>query len=109
MADRIEMKDTKRYLRGIARQMRGQLRKEANRVRKSIRLEVADHKRTGELSRKIKVKTGIDALGAYARITTSARRVTRSADGKKTTFRYGLALAQREHYMQRGLTRTPRR
>lgn len=105
----IDLRDTKRYLRGIAKQVRTQLRKEATRVRKEIRAEVRSHRRTGELERKIRVRTGIDAQGPYARITTSARRTTTAEDGTKTTFRYGLALAQREHYMKRGLQRTPRR
>ncbi|GLW32273.1 HK97 gp10 family phage protein [Actinoplanes regularis] len=110
MADRVDLRDTKRYLRGITKQVRAQLRKEAARVRKEIRAEVRGHRRTGELERKIRVRTGVDADGPYARVTTSARRISTSErTGKKTTFRYGLALAQTEHYMKRGLQRTPRR
>lgn len=102
MASRIVLKDTRAYLRSIQRQIRGELRKEALRVRNNIRLEARSHRRTGQLERRIRARTGVDAFGPYARITTSARN-------PKTRFRYGLAIQQRDHYMQRGLAMTPRR
>lgn len=99
---RVEVKEAKQVLKQFRKEILKPLRQEANRVRKAIRAANRRHRRTGELDRRIKVRTGWDANGPFARITTSARN-------PKTGFRYGLAIQQREHYMQRGLDRTPRR
>lgn len=107
--DRITVHDHMPMLRAYRRQILRALRAEAVRVRENIRDDVP--KRSGELRKKIKVKTGWDSSGPYARVITSARRITRDAETREVTsmFRYGLARQQRDHYMQRGLARTPRR
>jgi hypothetical protein len=96
-------------LRAYKREVLRSMRIEGGRVRTSVRREVP--KRTGNLRKKIKLKTGWDSRGPYARIFTSARRITRDAETKAVTsmFRYGLARQQKDHYLQRGLARTPRR
>ena len=99
---RVEVQDAKQIIKQFRKEILKPLRQEANRVRKAIRQVNRKHRRTGGLDRQIKVKTGWDAAGPYARITTSARNPT-------TRFRYGLAIQKREHYLQRGLDRTPRR
>jgi hypothetical protein len=71
-------------------------------VLKSVRL--AAPKRTGKLRRGIKMKIKFDADGPFVRITTGARR-----KGTRTGFRYGLAIQQDRHYLQKGLNRVPRR
>lgn len=100
MASDVHIRDARQFLRSIRKEILRELRVEANRVRKNVR--AATPKRTGTLNRKIKVRTGWDATGPYARITTTARN-------PKTRFRYGLAIQQRTQYLERGLQRTPRR
>lgn len=107
--NRVVVRDTMPLLRLYRREVLRVLRREAVRVRASIRAEVPEE--TGELRKRIKVKTGWDSAGPWARVTTSARRITRDKETREVTsmFRYGLARQQRDHYMQRGLARTPRR
>lgn len=100
MVDRVEIHDTKTILRTIRKEVLRELRREARRARKVIRTEAP--KNSGVLRRKLKVKAGWDAAGPWARVVTTARN-------PKTRYRYGLAIQQQKHYLQRGLQRTPRR
>ncbi|MDR7278933.1 hypothetical protein [Catenuloplanes atrovinosus] len=108
MASRFDVRDTRSITRYYRRELLREMRREARRVRKAV--VAAAPKRTGTLRRKIKIRAGWDAHGPFARITTTARRDTTSArTGRRTRFRYGLAIQQKDHYLQRGLQRTPRR
>lgn len=113
MAAGLRIRDLRKELRGLARPILTELRIEAYRVRKSIRAVApvssiggpdgnGGRLPPGQLRRKLKVRTGIDANGPWARVTTTARN-------PKTRYRYGLAIQQRKHYLQRGLDSTPRR
>jgi hypothetical protein len=108
VADKVEPRPPQQIIRQYKRELAKELRAQGRRVMKEIK-QVAP-KRSGNLRRKVKQRVKWDANGPYVRITTSARRVTKNEKtGKVTTFRYGLAIQQREHYLQRGLNRTPRR
>lgn len=113
MANRVVIRDRLPLLRLYRREILRLLRVEGGRVRTSARAEVK--RKTGALRRGIRVKTGWDSSGPYARVITSARRVTRrknedGSNGEITSmFRYGLAKQKREQYLERGLARTPRR
>lgn len=109
MANRVVVKDSIAVLRVYRRQVLRLMRQEGARVRANVRQEAP--RRTGNLRKKIGLKTGWDSRGPYARIYTSARRITRrSGNGEFTSmFRYGLAIQQKEQYLERGLARTPRR
>lgn len=96
----VHIADEKTILRAIRKEVLRELRAEARRVRKFVK--IAAPKRTGNLNRKLKVKGGWDAQGPWARVTTTARN-------PKTRYRYGLAIQQKAHYLQRGLQSTPRR
>lgn len=113
MAAGLRVRDLRKELRALARPILTELRVEASRVRKSIRAVApkstiggpdghGGRLPPGQLRRKLKVRTGIDADGPWARVTTTARN-------PKTKYRYGLAIQQHEHYLQRGLNSTPRR
>lgn len=108
MPDRVTVKDPAPLLRAYRREVLRALRREGARVRVAIRAEM--RRKTGNARRRLKLKTGWDSRGPYARIVTTARRVSRSKkSGRVTSFRYALAQQQKEHYLQRGLARTPRR
>jgi hypothetical protein len=108
MLTRVHVADERTILQAIRKEVLRELRKEANRLRRYVRAEAP--KDTGNLAKKLRVRTGWDAAGPYSRVLTGARRTTRDEDGTVTsTFRYGLALQQRTHFLQRGLQRTPRR
>lgn len=96
----VHIADDKAILRAIRKEVLRELRAEARRVR--VFVKIAAPKRTGNLRRKLKVKAGWDARGPWARVVTTARN-------PDTDYRYGLAIQQREHYLQRGLQSTPRR
>jgi hypothetical protein len=109
MAEPVKARTPQQIVKQYRTELTREIRKEANRVLKEVRAAARKGK-TGNLRRKIKSRVRWDADGPYARITTSARRVTKSERTRRTTtFRYGLALQQRDHYLQRGLNRTPRR
>ena len=109
MADEVKVRSPEQIVRQYKRQIAKQLRAEARRVVKTIQRDLPKG-RTGNLRRKIKLRVKWDRSEPYVRITTSARRVTKNEDtGKVTRFRYGLAIQQKDHYLQRGLNRTPRR
>lgn len=107
MARDVDVKDLRAYMRSIQKEGRTALRREANRVRKFVRQTAP--KRSGNLRRKVKVRSGVDQQGPWARVLTTARRTTTSEDGKRTMFRYGLAIQQKQQYLEKGLRRTPRR
>lgn len=108
MPDRIVTTDTDVFLRAYRREVLRTMRREGARVRVAVRGEM--RRKTGNARRRLKLKVGWDSSGPYARIVTTARRVSRSdRTGRLTSFRYGLAQQQRENYLQRGLARTPRR
>lgn len=108
MVREADVKDLRAYMRSIQKEGRTALRKEANRVRRFVRQNAP--KQSGNLRRKIRVRAGVDQNGPWARVITSARRTTTSKDtGKRSTFRYGLAIQQREQYLEKGLRSTPRR
>jgi hypothetical protein len=108
VADDFDVRDLRAFMRSIQKQGRTELRKEANRVRRFVRRSAP--KKSGNLRRKVKVKTGVDQHGPWARVITTARRTTTtSEDGHRTTFRYGLAIQQKQQYLEQGLRRTPRR
>lgn len=109
MANTVKLRDRVTILRAYRREVLRAMRKEGARVRANVRKEAPV--KTGALRKKIGLKTGWDSRGPYARIYTSARRITRDVDTKRFTsmFRYGLARQQKDHYLQRGLARTPRR
>lgn len=96
----VHIASDRTILRAIRKEVLRELRAEARRVRRFVKL--AAPKRTGNLNRKLKVRGGWDARGPYARVTTTARN-------PKTRYRYGLAIQQKKHYLQRGLQSTPRR
>jgi hypothetical protein len=108
MADEVKVRSPQQIIRQYKREIAKELRVQGRRVVKEIKRSVRKG-RTGNLRRKIKQRVKWDREEPYVRITTSARRVTKNEDGKVTTFRYGLAIQQKEHYLQRGLDRTPRR
>jgi hypothetical protein len=108
MAEDVKVRSPQQIVRQYKRQIAKQLRAEARRVVKTIQRDLPKG-RTGNLRRKIKLRVKWDRGEPYVRITTSARRVTKNEDGKTTVFRYGLAIQQKDHYLQRGLNRTPRR
>jgi hypothetical protein len=97
---RVDVKETRTILRTFRREILRELRKDGNRLRRNVR--AAAPKDSGNLRRKIKLRVGWDAQGPFARVTTTARN-------PRTRFRYGLALQQQRHYLQRGLQSTPRR
>lgn len=106
--DRVVARDPQIVLRAYRREVLRALRREGQRVRVNVQAEM--RRDTGNARRRLKLKTGWDSRGPYARIVTTARRVSRSKrTGRTTSFRYALAQQQREHYLQRGLARTPRR
>jgi hypothetical protein len=107
MPDKVVVRGGLRLMQLYRRELLRALRVEAQRVRKSVQGEM--RRDTGNARRRLKLKTGFDSRGPYARIVTTARRVSRNKDGRTTSFRYALAQQQREHYLQRGLQRTPRR
>lgn len=109
MGERVSAKDPRQIVRQYRKELTKAIRQEGNRVLKSVRA-AAPKGRTGTLRRKVRLRVKFDAGGPFVRITTSARRRTRSErTGRTTTYRYGLATQQSEHYLQRGLQRTPRR
>jgi len=109
MAEPVKARTPQQIVRQYRTELTREFRKLANRVLKEVRASAPKGK-TGTLRRKIRSRIKWDADGPYARITTSARRVTKSErTGKTTSFRYGLAIQQKAHYLQRGLNRTPRR
>jgi hypothetical protein len=106
--DRVVVRDHQVLLRAVRREVLRTMRREGQRVRVNVQAEM--RRDTGNARRRLKLKTGWDSRGPYARIVTTARRVSRSKRaGRMTSFRYALAQQQREHYLQRGLARTPRR
>jgi len=107
MPDKVAVRDRMFILRTYRREILRALRTEAQRVRKNVQGEM--RRDTGNARRRLRLKTGFDSRGPYARIVTTARRVSTSKSGKRTSFRYALAQQQKEHYLQRGLQRTPRR
>jgi hypothetical protein len=108
MAEKVQARSPQQIVQQYKRQIAKQLRAEARRVVKTIQQDLPKG-RTGNLRRKIKLRVKWDRGEPYVRITTSARRVTKNEDGTVTQFRYGLAIQQKDHYLQRGLNRTPRR
>lgn len=109
MADRITTRSPEQIVRQYRKELAKAIRAEGRRVVKNIQRDLPKG-RTGNLRKKVKLRVKFDTGGPYVRITTSARRRTRNeATGKVTTFRYGLAIQQKKHYLQRGLQRTPRR
>lgn len=107
MADQVQVRSEYEILSAFRAELLRAMRVEGNRVRKNIRGEMrAD---TGNARRRLKLKVGWDSAGPYARIVTTARRVSASRTGRVTAYRYGLAQQQREHYLQKGLAKTPRR
>lgn len=108
MAEPVNVRSPRQIVQQYKREIAKELRTEGRRVVKEIKRGLPKG-RTGNLRKKVRFRVKWDADGPYVRITTSARRRTKSEDGKVTTFRYGLAIQQREHYLQRGLQRTPRR
>jgi hypothetical protein len=107
MPDKVVVRGGLRLMQLYRRELLRALRVEAQRVRKSVQGEM--RRDTGNARRRLKLKTGFDSRGPYARIVTTARRVSKNKDGEYTSFRYALAQQQKEHYLQRGLQRTPRR
>jgi hypothetical protein len=117
----VDVKSDRQIVRMYRTELLREIRKETRRVAKFVR--GAAPRKSGNLRRKIKAKAGWDADGPYGRITTTARRTSTSRgagdigqirsdgrrSGRRTTFRYGLALQQQRHYLQKGLDRTPRR
>lgn len=109
MAERVKARTPEQIVRQYKKELTKVLRAEGRRVVKEIQRELPKG-RTGNLRKKVKLRVKFDANGPYVRITTSARRRTKSErTGEVTTFRYGLAIQQKQHYLQRGLQRTPRR
>lgn len=108
MADRVDVRSPEQIVRQYKREIAKELRAQGRRVVREIQ-RIVPKGRTGNLRKKVRLRVKYDANGPYVRITTSARRRTKNEDGKVSTFRYGLAIQQREHYLQKGLDRTPRR
>lgn len=107
MADRIDVKSNYEILRLYRNELVRALRTAARPVLRNVRQEAPSE--TGNLRRRIRLKAGVDSRGPYARIVTTARRLSTSEKGHTTLFRYGLAIQQHEDYLHRGLARTPRR
>jgi hypothetical protein len=107
MADRVKMRSEHEILLAFRTELLREMRSEGARVRRAIRPEM--RKKTGNGRRRLKLKVGVDSSGPYARIVTTAIRVSANKQGGVTSFRYGLAQQQKEHYLQAGLARTPRR
>jgi hypothetical protein len=107
MPDKVVVRSHMQILRAYRKEILRALRVEGTRVRKNVRAEM--RKDTGNARRRLKMKSGFDSSGPYVRIVTTARRVSKNKDGETTSFRYALAQQQKEHYLQRGLQRTPRR
>ena len=104
----VQTKSSKQIIAQYKKELSRAMRDMGRPVLRAVRQ--AAPKRTGSLRRKIKMRVKYDADGPFVRITTSARRTTRSTrTGETTTFRYGLAEQQTHHYLQKGLDRTPRR
>jgi hypothetical protein len=109
MADEVKTRTPEQIVKQYRKELTKALRAEGRRVVKEIQRGLPKG-RTGNLRKKVKIRVKFDSDGPYVRITTSARRRTKDEDtGKVTTFRYGLAIQQKQHYLQRGLQRTPRR
>lgn len=109
MANRIKLRDPQQIIRQYRKEIARELRAEGRRVVRAIQRDLPKG-RTGNLRKKVRLRVKFDQDGPYVRITTSARRRTKNEEtGKVTTFRYGLAIQQRDHYLQKGLRRTPRR
>lgn len=109
MAEQVHARTPQQIVRQYKREIAKELRAEGRRVVKEIKRGLPKG-RTGNLRKKVRLRVKWDGAEPYVRITTSARRVTKSErTGKTTSFRYGLAIQQQEHYLQRGLQRTPRR
>lgn len=108
MADQVEARSPQQIVRQYKREIAKELRAEGRRVVKEIQRGLPKG-RTGNLRRKVRLRVLWDGAEPYVRITTSARRVSKNEDGKVSIFRYGLARQQRDHYLQKGLDRTPRR
>jgi hypothetical protein len=107
MADRIQVKSEFEILRLYRNELLRELRAAARPVHRNVR--AAAPRRTGNLRKRIRLKVGVDSRGPYARIVTTARRLTTSEEGNTTLYRYGLAIQQYEDYLHRGLAKTPRR
>lgn len=107
MAGRVEAKSDYEILAVFRAEVLRFMRAEGGRVRTNVRAEM--RVRTGNARRRLKLKVGWDLAGPYARIVTTARRVSTGPDGRVTSFRYALAQQQHEHYLQKGLAKTPRR
>jgi hypothetical protein len=107
MPDKVVVRSHMQIMQMYRRELLRALRVEAQRVRKNVQVEM--RKDSGNARRRLKLKTGFDSRGPYVRIVTTARRVSTSKKGNTTSFRYALAQQQKEHYLQRGLQRTPRR
>lgn len=103
MVARVNVKSDRQILDIFRKEILKEMRTLGRGVQRNVKAE-APRGRTGALRRKIKMRTGWDGKGPFVRITTTARR---TSDG--TTYRYGLAIQQRERYLQKGLQKTPRR
>jgi hypothetical protein len=99
-------------IRAAYRTVLPELRRQARRVRKGVVVEAPKSTTggpdgrggripPGNLRRRIRLKSGVDRAGPWARLVTTARN-------PKTGYRYGLAIQQRQDYLGRGLARTPR-
>lgn len=107
MADRIQVKSEYEILRLYRNELVRALRAAARPVQRNAREEAP--RESGNLRRRIRLKAGVDSRGPYARIVTTARRLSTSKKGHTTLYRYGLAIQQHEDYLHRGLAKTPRR
>lgn len=107
MAGQVELRSEYEILSAFRTELLRLMRAEGGRVRGNVRGEM--RVRTGNARRRLKLKVGWDSDGPYARIVATARRVSAGPDGRVTSFRYSLAQQQREHFLQRGLAKTPRR
>jgi hypothetical protein len=101
----VHVRDDSTILRIIRKEVLRSLRDEARRVRKSV--ADAAPKVSGNLRRKLKVRSGWDGRGPWARVITTARR--QPSTKYPRGYRYGLTVQRKEHYLQEGLRRTPRR
>ena len=109
MADRVEPRSPELIVKQYRKELAKAIRAEGRRVVRTIQRDLPKG-RTGNLRKKVRLRVKFDQDGPYVRITTSARRRTKNEEtGKVTTFRYGLAIQQTDHYLQKGLRRTPRR
>jgi hypothetical protein len=86
MPDKIVVRDHYRIMQLYRREILRALRVEAQRVRKNVQQEM--RRDTGNARRRLRLKTGFDSRGPYARIVTTARRVSTSKAGNTTSFRY---------------------